>query len=524
MNGRERDILIQRMLDGEISPEEFEVLQDLLLADAKARRRYYEYVGLQQALTFHYARSQERSASVAGLGSKVREVQQRRSFRRTIVAAAAMFVLAAVVLRLIPAPDPEPVVSFRTAVGTEFELSHSLVGDEEPPAPGTLAVGSSINLTRGSAELTLATGVVSIVQAPAQLTVHGKNRVFLPTGTAWFRVPEDAHGFQVITRELEITDLGTEFGVVSRNDAHDEAHCIHGKIVVRARSHLKEEETLHAGQARHPDPIGRIKAAAFRPGQFLTRLPTGTPFLHWAFDSVEGGTFPVDGDHPAAGFIKSSFTTGGNPVAASLRPGRFGKALYFDGCDNHLLTDWPGIPGDAPRSVALWVRMPKDLTSKAIILGWGTQQVFPEPSNLKWTIGLSPYGSQPLVPVIGFGGSRYYAHETSITDGKWHHFAAVYKGGGIPRGSKAVDFYVDGRLTPTVFHTAVGRDHAGVIPIETRPHTPLVMGTGLSDRPDRAIEPELYRFRGGIDELYIFSDALDAGEVRALMTRNHPGP
>jgi hypothetical protein len=420
-----------------------------------------------------------------------------------------------------------PVVSFRTAAGTEFELSHSLVGDEEPPAAGTLAVGSTINLTRGSAELTLATGVVSIVQAPAQLTVHGKNRVFLPTGIAWFRVPEDAHGFQVITGELEITDLGTEFGVISHNDAHDEAHCIHGKIAVRARGHLKEEETLHAGQARHPDPIGHIKAAAFRPDQFLTRLPSGTPFLHWAFDSVEDGTFPVDGEHPAVDFIESSFSSGGNPASASLRPGRFGKALFFDGRDNHLLTDWPGILGDAPRSVALWVRVPGNAKSKAVILGWGTQQVFNEPSNLKWTIGLSERGEYGISPAVSFGGSRFYCNNVKIADGEWHHLAAVYRGGPlVADDASVVTFYFDGEPMPLEFagHSGAERNWDGSHPIETRPHTPLVIGTGLSDRPDRVIEPELYRFHGGIDELYIFSDALDAGEVRALMTRNYPGP
>ena len=97
MNHRERDILIQQLLDGEIPPERSHELQDLLLRDADARKRFYDYVDLHQGLCFSRPAGRGKQRK---LGPLLRSVQQRRMIRQTVIGAAAAVHIAVAVPNL----------------------------------------------------------------------------------------------------------------------------------------------------------------------------------------------------------------------------------------------------------------------------------------------------------------------------------------------------------------------------------------------------------------------------------------
>ncbi len=515
MNRREQEILIQRLFDDEIEEGDFERLQEELIGNPELRKRFYGYASLHQALSFRRAGSDRRQ----GLGSLIRSAQQQRILRHTALLATAAVIILVVSLRLILSPAVPPTAAFRTSEGSVFTVTHNTGRTAEKPAPGALGVGSTLDLERGNAELTLACGVTGIVRGPATLAVRGDKRVFLARGSAWFQVEEKGRGFHVVTHELEITDLGTEFGVIASDDAPDEVHCFKGKVLARTLGPRVQEKPLVRNQAFQGDFIGRLHPVKLRPEEFLQSLPAGLTCLHWSFDGTEEGTFPSDGGHPAAGRACSRLAPSESAAMPAMVPGRFGQGLGFDGSHNDLLTDWPGILGDAPRSVAIWIKVPTDQESDADILSWGTRLPSSERFNLKFKLGLSRM--EGLVPVVSFGGTRYYAVDAKVADNQWHHLACTYRGGPLGTEDIPVSLYVDGKPCALTFSDDTDSpDRDGRYRVNTLSQTPLAIGTAISNSGEPAVTDQ-YRFRGEMDELYIFEYPITGEAIDRLYTENH---
>jgi hypothetical protein len=114
---------------------------------------------------------------------------------------------------------------------------------------------------------------MGIVVAPAIFNLQSENRLLLQQGTAWFRVSKEGYGFQVVTPEMTVTDLGTEFGVLSHSNISDEIHVFSGRVVAQSLNALHTKETITSGQARICDPVGRFQTISIRGEDFLLKLP-----------------------------------------------------------------------------------------------------------------------------------------------------------------------------------------------------------------------------------------------------------
>lgn len=530
MNTREQDRLIQEALDGEISDADFEALQEILMRDPEARGRWYDYAKLWQALG-HRRAGQKRFET--GYGRAIRASQHRRTLRQTLLLAAAAVVLIAMALWLIPTPPPRATLSFRTSHGSLFTVLHSPVKDGAPPESGTMEVGSMLELIQGTIELELKTDVTAVVRAPARLTLHRDDRIHLDHGTAWFRVGKQGHGFSVVTPEIEVIDLGTEFGVISTQDAHDEAHCLDGEVMVRGLGPRKAESALQAGNALKADPTGELVPTPLREGDFLRSLPKGLAHFHWSFNGRGDERIQPVGDHPLVGHIQSKSFPRDLTEGMRVGEGRFGEALRFDGSPDYIVTDWPGVLKDAPRSVAMWIRLPASQRLTPMHLaawGEGWNPVRKGGLNQAFFVGLSKSGASQLadsaaggprsVPVVSFGGIRYFCLTADVHDGRWHHLAWVYHGGQLSEESPAVTFYFDGETYPLVAEdgttaTASGGDDS----IDTRPQTPLVIGARLSESQAEEVALES-GFIGEMDELYVVEGAISPETAGRLFKQN----
>jgi hypothetical protein len=96
----------------------------------------------------------------------------------------------------------------------------------------------------------------------------------------------NSHTALAAAPDLVLTDLGTEFGLLSKPDSLAEVHIFTGKVEVLSRRGLKRSEVIEAGQARIAGPAGRWKGTAPRSDHFLTKLPDKVPVLIEADDSV----------------------------------------------------------------------------------------------------------------------------------------------------------------------------------------------------------------------------------------------
>lgn len=288
MSPSELQSLIQHLLDGEISAEEFATLEAELSQNPEALETYRAWVGLHCGLQRHAMRHSAIAKLPVVPIDRVLILQRQRIVRISLLVTAAVLLVSAVALWITQSPSaPQTLADFRAAPGSSFTLSHS--GDGKRPLAGKLSDGSKLVLDHGMAEIDLPHDVRAIIEAPASLTLIDGRTVDLDRGRAFFEVPTpDGRGFIVITPNQKIVDLGTAFGVdlpIGSDQTH--LHVFSGSVridglnaegtgeVIRAPMAvairgIRVEEQLDATadrfRRRLPDRVERILVEDFESG------------------------------------------------------------------------------------------------------------------------------------------------------------------------------------------------------------------------------------------------------------------
>ncbi len=289
MSPSEIDLAIQCSFDGTLDDDGCLELRNILKSDPAARALYYEYAGLHQALSYQLSR--RHMIDTDKWPAVFRIVRSTLLSRRyTLISAAAAVVLLGVMVKTFFVPEEPAMATFRCAAGSIFSLEH--FGTDGDPAPGELGENSTMRLTQGSAEIHLRNGSRAVVLAPAKFSFRSDMRMILSEGSAWFHVSEMGHGFQVTTPEMLVTDLGTEFGVVSTPGSNNEIHVFTGEVRAEGTQGLKTTVSLTQQQAMVCDPTGRFATIKIRPEEFLSTLPSQVDK-----DLLTNGNFEV-GNHP----------------------------------------------------------------------------------------------------------------------------------------------------------------------------------------------------------------------------------
>jgi hypothetical protein len=400
-------------------------------------------------------------------------------------------------------------------------LEAAVWGDGQTvPREGQALAPGHVRLRGGFAELRLSSGVRLILEGPADLELVGRNRCFLHRGKAVARLPGEAIGFVLDGPRGRLVDLGTEFGVSVGGAGETEAHVLKGFVEAtpqgdRAATRLRQNEAL-----RFDDHASRRMAADG--GAFLTELPPQPSqpvgVLHWTFDEGVGnlsrnlgqGLGPVEPHARLCAFLP------GEPGPEWV-DGRFGKALRFDGRQAYVEANFSGIPGGEARTVAFWVRVPKDFTTNQgyAILNWGT---LVEPGNA-WQISINPEAAHGPLGRLRVGLHRAPAvGVTDLRDDRWHHVAVVMYGGAGANLSTHVLLYLDGQLEPA------SRKAVQEVRTDTRSQAAhnLWIGRNLAYSEAGRPVPGGPFFRGVLDEIFIFDAALSQGQIAELMKLNRP--
>ena len=191
--------------------------------------------------------------------------------------------------------------------------------------------------------------------------------------------------------------------------------------------------------------------------------------------------------------------------------GRFGKGLAFDGIGSFAESDFHGIGGNAPRTVAFWVKVPQDFMPSQgyAILSWGSSIE----DGAAWQISINPTEKEgPLgrLRVGVFNGPVVGTKD--LRDGQWHHCAVVMYGGPNADVSTHVLLYVDGRLEPAA--------RKAVMEIQTDTTSSKSHGIWMGRNLGVPKAPTGSFFRGTLDEVYIFDSALGQNEILRLMKEN----
>jgi len=496
---------IQELLDGVISVADLELLQQELETSERARELYIDSAEIHSILT-------QTEEAVAHLPTNIVPMERimRRQGRKTLrivaLSTAAILLIGLISMQLFFISSPEPALVFETSPGTQYSLTHRT--SEQPPKSLVLEKGSRLQLAQGTVELTFKSGVTSVITAPADLTLRDDDLIFLNKGTAWFHVPKEAIGFTVKTNDLDIVDLGTEFGVLTKDNHHDEVHVFKGKVRASALRHRKESVTLSAGQASRIDSIGRLTTIPTKASAFLTSLPDSLPYIRWSFDEEVG--FQATGTHVAVADINTTAK-----ASPSLVPGKHGNALYLNGQSQQLITNWEGFSGNRARTVTCWLRLPADNNlNKRFqgIVGWGLWGG----DRSKWKITVNQDSPSAPTLIRCSLGNAWIDGSTQLADNKWHHIAITTSGQPDAQGKLNLQLYVDGHLE-VMKYTANEISADGKFDLLTdtshRRSVPLLIGTTIQHNLKQR-----QTLKGAIDELMIFDGHMTAKEIKQTMT------
>jgi len=188
--------------------------------------------------------------------------------------------------------------------------------------------------------------------------------------------------------------------------------------------------------------------------------------------------------HDSSGKLRNA-TLFGDPL---WQPGAgaLGGALQFDGAGDYVRAlGYKGPRGAMPRTVAAWVKTTSQ--APAQVLSWGA-----DAPGQKWSLAIEPALGAFGVDV----GAGSVFGTNSVTDGKWHHLAAVLPGPDVAQ----TRLYLDGSTEP-------------LRTIESRPvNTAQGYDVKIANFDDT---PNQY-FEGFIDDVVIFDLALSDHQIARL--------
>ena len=499
MNRRELERLAQGMADGTLSAEDVSLLEKELLANPASREFYRRSMRVEHLFT-EALHLRTPPASQERMMGFVRR-RQRKAMEHSVLVAAALLLLSALVLHHIFLREPDPSIRMTFSPGTSWS---GQVGKD-----GKVRTGESVRINFGVAELKLPGNVRAVIEGPAEIRLPAPGLLELREGTGWFRVGESGHGFRVRTPWTEVVDLGTEFGVVTRLNELDSVHVFEGRIRCSARFAMKEVRELREGQASRVSPVGRWIEQEPNKQRFLKKLPPRLPGIRFSFD----GENPLrpEGEDPAVADMKAR-TLGGGP--ASLVDGVEGKALSVRELGDVVKTDWPGIGGAEPRTIACWIRPDgghDPLYSGIVSWGAGGRN---RAERCQLAIA-KPSGSGERILRFSLGHQVNFSGSTPIIPGAWQHIAVVFRGTGSI-GGDMVELYVNGerdQVAPEFSRQP--KDDSVIRTIIDGPNSePLQIGVGPFSGAN------MLQYFGDIDEVWILPRALSAREVKGLSGSN----
>lgn len=173
-------------------------------------------------------------------------------------------------------------------------------------------------------------------------------------------------------------------------------------------------------------------------------------------------------------------------------------SLTLNGTTDFVNTSFQGIGGNAPRTVAFWIKISGAPTNHGIV-AWGNSVE----NGAKWHIRLnSAANNGPLGAIRTETQGDFTIGTTALNDGQWHHVASVYPDGAGELGT--VIHYIDGQAE------TAGGNGASIQAVNTSTvSAPVTVGR-------RNQGGVLGYFPGQIDDVRIYDRALTPQEVTDL--------
>jgi len=368
-------LLLDRLFDGEAAEEEALEVQNLIQKSPDLQRYYFRYVevkaGLHQlkSLDSAYGSSleknyddmffelaqYEKTAPEMKLPAAPKEPEaaeapaESRKECFQVSKFSIFFLLlssAALIFVIVYAHLVSMKQGVETATLTD-SLNAQWADENGPLEKGSRLFTSrdGLRLRAGLAELQFDNHTRITIEGPAEFELQAADQLLLRYGRLYASVPPEAIGFRVNTPYARITDLGTEFGVISSPSGDTEVHVFRGQTVLAGDGQKTKKSVLNltAGSAGIVcDNGATMKTIPHAAHAFIRKIDSRTGLV-WKGESailltnlLAGHIFTAESDgieiDPAAG----KYVAHENYVAGTERQGGFSyqkiNSPFADGC------------------------------------------------------------------------------------------------------------------------------------------------------------------------------------------------
>ena len=252
----ELEILISKLHDGIANDEELRRIEDILSGDPDACEFYLDYTELCVQMDLELgARTPleiSNNATPIQISQSTSQFYKGQSTKQILspswkplpwIAAAAVVLLFAGSLsflinkRVSITPSEAKAVESETITHDGLAILMESVGANfvdngmQPTKTNGILYPGEIILESGITAIEFYSGARVILEGPAILELTSENSAILREGRIRAQVPPQACGFSVSTPQIEVIDLGTEFGMNIEEDGHlTEVHCFSGLV------------------------------------------------------------------------------------------------------------------------------------------------------------------------------------------------------------------------------------------------------------------------------------------------------
>ncbi len=168
--------------------------------------------------------------------------------------------------------QPAPLAVVTRCLGVQTADSRGAIRPGQSLGPGRLSIDA------GTVEVTIQNGARIVLEGPATVELLTPKRAYLLAGQAVVHVPKTASGFVIETRDANVLDLGTEFGVKVGPGRGTEVQVYRGSVFTSAKSaggRTNNSQRMLAGTAARLDPnaTDTFQNLPFAPDRFVRQLP-----------------------------------------------------------------------------------------------------------------------------------------------------------------------------------------------------------------------------------------------------------
>jgi len=396
---------------------------------------------------------------------------------------------------------------------------------DETPRLGAPLEPGWLRLKSGLVQIVFYSGARVVIEGPAELQLISPDEAICASGRLVAEVPPQAKGFRVRTPMMNVTDLGTVFGVEVKQ-SQTELHVFKGSVEFQSASGATKQSLLE-GQGSIAELAGTQRLVAANPTGFASlfdlqnksseaevlrheqwraassRLDEDPSLLvHFDFEQTDLADWRLPNTSkrkdaaPDATIVGCQWTEGRWPDK---------RALEFRGVSDRVRLSVPGEYESL--TLAAWVRVQGlDRQINSLFMSDGF-----EAGTVHWSIrqdgvlALTAIGSEP--------GRYQICHSppalTLDQFGLWVHLAVMIDG-----GAKQVVHYLNG--------VPVSEESLNIKP-------PFRIGVAELGNWNAQGFPKndpfmIRNFGGAMDEFCLFGRALNADEIRALHSAGKPQP